>query len=398
MLVESTRSVEAQKANMVDTLKVFGHTADGVWAADGGGRIILWNQAAEKLLGYTAEEVVGRSCHRLLKGRDVDGRPFCGANCLVRRRVQGGQPIDAFNFQVRHADGRARWINVSIIAVPEELSAGQDVVLVHLFRLVGQGTTWPPPLRIYLLGPVMVKRADGSLVGGELWRRARVRALLAFFALRRGQPVHRDTLLQRLWPDLDYAAALRNLNTTIYGLRRSLEPGLQRGTGSGYIHYESDCYMLSGGLAHWLDVEAFESGIASARRESDPDRAEVLYQEALALYRDGFLADLEPGLLDGWLEEERLRQFYLNALEELGSVLIRRERERAAAEAYLKVLAVDACRESAVRQLMHLALRRGDRATALAHYESLRRTLWRELELLPGEETRQLYEMAAGQG
>jgi len=44
--------------------------------------------------------------------------------------------------------------------------------------------------------------------------------------------------------------------------------------------------------------------------------------------------------------------------------------------------------------LMRLALDRRDRATAVAYYRRLERALWRELEILPSQETSLLYDMA----
>ena len=214
-------------SNTADRLALFARTGDGVWAVDPGHRIVLWNQAAEKLLGYKAGEALGQCCHVLLRGQGLEGRPHCAAQCSVAARVERGQDVDAFDLQVRLDNGRVLAINVSVIAVPEESGGGHT--LVHLFRPL-TGDEGLQGLRIRLLGPVAVERPDGSQVKGSLWRRAKVRGLLAYLALRPGQPVHRDELLQRLWPDLVRDAALHNLNTTIYGLRHSLEPGLEKGT------------------------------------------------------------------------------------------------------------------------------------------------------------------------
>ncbi|MBI4412844.1 MAG: PAS domain-containing protein, partial [candidate division NC10 bacterium] len=37
-------------------------SADGVFAVNPEGKIVLWNRAAEKTLGYSAKEVLGRPC------------------------------------------------------------------------------------------------------------------------------------------------------------------------------------------------------------------------------------------------------------------------------------------------------------------------------------------------
>ena len=388
----------SRRSSTDEALALFTRTGDGVWAVDGNQRIVLWNQAAEELLGYTAEQASGQLCYQLLEGRDVRGCPFCGAECSVRKSAQLGQAVEAFTAQVRHRDGRAVWINVSIVALPKGPEAGHDVSLVHLFRLIGQGTTWPPPLRIHFLGPVVIERTDGSLVGGPLWQRAKVRALLVLLALGRGQPVHRNTLVDTLWPEMEQEAALRNLNTTVYSLRRSLEPALCRGSESLYIGCEGQCYALNGGRVHWLDVEDFKAGIVEARQQRDFEQAWALYQRALDLYRGDYLADLDADMLHCWMERERLRQLYLNGLEELGTLCAKHGQDREADEVYLKVLAQDPCRECAAQELVRLALRRGDRAAAVAHCRRLTEALWRELKIRPGQETQLLYEQARGEG
>ena len=223
-------------------------------------------------------------------------------------------------------------------------------------------------------------------------------ALLVLLALRRGRPAHRDLILESMWADLDHSAATHNLNTTVYGLRRSLEAALSRGTKSHYIHRQGECYYLNGGRAHWLDLEAFEDGIAMARQEPDLSRATVRYRETLLLYRGDLLCDLEPGLLNVEMERERLRELHLRAREELAALYAEQQRDTEASVLYLQALAADPCRETATQHLIRLALRRGDRAAALTHFQLLEKALERELQILPSQETCLLYNLALQEG
>jgi PAS domain S-box-containing protein len=360
-------------------------------------RIVLWNKAAEEFLGYSAEEARGQFCYELLAGRDLGGRLVCRARCAINDCARRGRPIRSFNLWVQRCDGRTAWIDVSGILVRDELAEDSFGALVHLFRLIDDAATSVPPLRIRLLGPVVVQQADGSPVGKGFRKRAKVRALFTILALHRGQAVQRGVLLAALWPDLVREAALHNLNTTVYHLRHSLEPRLKRGPDSIYIQRRGDLYLLAGGRTHWLDVEAFENKLAAARRVGGPDHSERLYRQAIALYRGIFLADLDAYQLDFWTERERYRQLYLDALEGLGDILLAQNRDDEAIELYRKVLAEDPCRESSARQLMRLALQHGERTKALSHYARLEENLEHELDVGPSQETRRLHQEARSQ-
>jgi DNA-binding SARP family transcriptional activator len=334
------------------------------------------------------------ACCDLLACRDPEGRTLCTNGCPFSEQARQGGTIDAFALQVRRSDERTAWLSVSIIEVPERDGGESCAAIVAVFRVVGGGSWWAPPLRIHLLGPVVVRRTDGSLVGDPLWQRAKVRTLLALLALQRGRPVHRDVLVEALWAELKLSAAMHNLNTTVYALRRSLEPKLSRGTKSRYIHRQGDCYFLNGGRAHWLDLQAFEDGIATARQEPDANQAMARYREALALYRGDLMSDLEPDLLQCQMEQERLRELHLRAREELATLYVGQQRDEEASVLYLQSLALDPCREIATQNLIRLALRRGDPAEALTHYQLLETALERELQILPSQETCLLYNLA----
>jgi PAS domain S-box-containing protein len=379
-------------------LQLFEDTGDGAWAVDADQRIILWNEAAEESLGYAAEEALGQFCYELLAGRDLGGRPVCRARCATSECARRGEPIRTFNLRVQCRNRQIAWIDVSGIVVPDESGEDGYGALVHLFRLIDDTGTSVPPLRIRLLGPVVAQQADGSPVGGEFRRRRKVRALFSVLALHRGQAVRRDVLLASLWPDKARRKALHNLNTTVYHLRRSLEPALERGSDSTYIQRRGTRYLLAGGRAHWLDVDAFEKKLSAARRVDNPGRAERLYRQAIALYRGDFLGDLDAYQLDCWAERERYRQIYLDALQGLGDMLSEEARGDEAMELYRKVLAEDPCREAAARKLMRLALQQGERTRALSQYARLEENLERELDVEPSQETRQLHREARSEG
>ena len=58
--------------------RIIDNLLEGIIAHDTERKIIYFNKTAEKITGYTREEVVGRDCH------EVFGEPFCGGRCSFK--------------------------------------------------------------------------------------------------------------------------------------------------------------------------------------------------------------------------------------------------------------------------------------------------------------------------
>jgi PAS domain S-box-containing protein len=107
-------------------------TADGVCAIGLDGRIVFWNLSAERLLGYTAHEVVGKPCCDVFVGRDPAGNRLCYQGCHVEVLVARGEAVEHFEIATRTKAGRPVWLDMSVLTVP---SARRDATTtVHLFR------------------------------------------------------------------------------------------------------------------------------------------------------------------------------------------------------------------------------------------------------------------------
>ena len=108
------------------------HTADGAFAIGPDGKVVLWNRAAEKMLGYTPREALGRACCDLFVGYDDSGNRLCYQGCHVMSLVRVGETVQSFDMRTRTKAGRPIWINLSTLTVP----AGQvgGALTVHLFR------------------------------------------------------------------------------------------------------------------------------------------------------------------------------------------------------------------------------------------------------------------------
>jgi PAS domain S-box-containing protein len=105
---------------------------DGACAVGPDGRIVLWNRAAEKILGYTAREALGRPCCDVFVGHDDDGNRLCYQGCHVMKLIDLGETIQSFDMKTRSKAGHPVWLNVSILRVADAGPGGP--VTVHLFR------------------------------------------------------------------------------------------------------------------------------------------------------------------------------------------------------------------------------------------------------------------------
>jgi PAS domain S-box-containing protein len=108
------------------------NTADGVCAVTSDGRITLWNGAAEKLLGYSAREVIGRPCCEVFVGRDSAGNRLCYQGCHVMTLVKQGEPVQHFDMATRTKAGKPVWVDMSILVISG--SRPELATTVHLFR------------------------------------------------------------------------------------------------------------------------------------------------------------------------------------------------------------------------------------------------------------------------
>jgi PAS domain S-box-containing protein len=123
--------IAGQSAELLDVLS---RTADGMVAVDADLRIVGWNDAATRLLGYTAEEALGRPCFEILEWRDRCGDPVCGADCPACSPGDRDEVGESREVIGRSAGGRTLWLNVTTIVPPIELR--ERCRLIHLVREV----------------------------------------------------------------------------------------------------------------------------------------------------------------------------------------------------------------------------------------------------------------------
>jgi DNA-binding SARP family transcriptional activator len=134
-----------------------------------------------------------------------------------------------------------------------------------------------------VLGPLAVWRGGETVPLGS----PRQRAVLGLLALQESREVHRDSIIDTLWPEGPPPSAVTQVQGYLSRLGKLL--------GDHPIIRIDACYRLDDGTCG-LDLTVFRDLIRQARQAAsrrDRARACDLYQRALGLWRGDVLADID---------------------------------------------------------------------------------------------------------
>jgi serine/threonine-protein kinase len=234
------------------------------------------------------------------------------------------------------------------------------------------------------LGAVDLRGGAGQELRGVLAQPKRL-ALLAYLALARPRGFQRrDVLLALFWPESDNAHARAALRKAVHVVRRQLGEGVLVSRGDEEL-----------GLADervWCDVVAFEQALQE-RRPAD----------ALELYRgdllDGFFVSGAP-VFERWVDGERalLREQAAAGAWALAEQAAAEKRDDLAVKWVRRAMTFASGDEGALRRLIMLFYRMGDRAAALQAYNEFAVRLAQEYGVRPSAETRELVDVVKMSG
>lgn len=278
---------------------------------------------------------------------------------------------------------------------------GQMVVSALEDGETGEDTE-PPLLRLRLLGGFQVK-VNGRAVPDSAWQRRSARGLVKLLATEPGHRLHREQVLDILWPDLEPRSAINSFRQALHLARRALgqveesreipAPGVSGPPPPAYLLTAGDSVALDPKHT-WIDADHFEL-LADAVQGSEEIHA---YEEALAAYGGELLPE---DRYEDWtrVRREKLVERRLDLLLGLSELLERRGDLGRAAELARDALSTDPLREDIHRRLMRLYAAEGSRHHALRQYQACRDALQRELDVSPEPATEALYqEILAGNG
>ena len=121
--LKNMEQLHAHRAAIVES------SDDAIIGMDSAGVITSWNPGAERLLGHTAAEIVGKHVRTLIPP------PWCDEESTIIERTARGEHIDVYETLRQRKD--ATVIEVSLAVSPIKDPSGKTVGVSHVIRAIG---------------------------------------------------------------------------------------------------------------------------------------------------------------------------------------------------------------------------------------------------------------------
>jgi DNA-binding CsgD family transcriptional regulator len=136
----ATPSVYDELLPLVDALAF---CAEPLFAINERHRVVFWNKPLEHLLGWTYDDVAGRSCGQVLCGADQYGNRYCADPCPIISIAQRGEAVKHFDLSVRTKGGPSIFVDVT--AIRFILPRSKRPILTHLVQPASKAVNLDPP-------------------------------------------------------------------------------------------------------------------------------------------------------------------------------------------------------------------------------------------------------------
>ncbi|MFI5198101.1 MAG: LuxR C-terminal-related transcriptional regulator [Thermoanaerobaculia bacterium] len=119
-----------------DALELIAESKAPAYGMDRHDRIVFWNDGAEKALGWSSAEVLGKMCYDVLAGRDVFGNLYCMRDCPVVASAIAGDDVRPYLLDVKRKGSTAS-LKLIVRAVPLPTAGPSFAVLMHFLETEG---------------------------------------------------------------------------------------------------------------------------------------------------------------------------------------------------------------------------------------------------------------------
>lgn len=246
----------------------------------------------------------------------------------------------------------------------------------------------PTQLHFTLLGGFQLTYGEYTLSSDQIPLR-KARDLLKLLALVPNHRLHREEVLDLLWPEQSPHQAAHNLSQTLYTLR----PRLTELNPEIFLNFEDECLILRTPNGVSTDVEDFEQAARSALSYSGRINTQVAArcQQAILAYTGDLLPEDGPSDLF-YQRREQLQQMNIDLLLLFAHYNLELKDHLPAIDALQHVIVIDPAHEEAHMRLMRVYALNGQRQAALRQYQILEEALRRELDVEPSSDSTSLRE------
>jgi len=215
------------------------------------------------------------------------------------------------------------------------------------------------------------------------WKTGKVKELFAFFITNLQDPIHRDTIIETLWQDVEYQKAKIQLHTAISYLRKTLDS-------MGYpnaITFSNGSYVME--IDHFqCDAHQFEL-IFEGHPQITFANIEI-FEDIIQNYNGDYMEN--NGYEWAHVKAHAIRQKLSHLLQMMinyfsDNNLMNKKQQ------YLQLLvSLNPYSESAVQQLMRFYVNTGNRGEAVKIYHEMKDLLVEDLGILPDQSSTELYD------
>lgn len=226
-------------------------------------------------------------------------------------------------------------------------------------------------IRIHCFGDYTVSRSDESRPVD--FPTTKAEELFAFFMVNRETNVSKWMICESLWPDHEPHKAEQNLHTTVYRMRKTLaENGINIHLSSrkGFYHFqlEESC--------DYVRFEELKRDLTTFLAKASVEAEQILrlYKGPLFGYKDY-----------SWCEaaREQANQSFREMAKSLARTYMRLGNYQQAHDFLQFILSIVPYEEEVHELILRIYLRWRDRTSFLNHYNKMKETLWREMNVAP---------------
>lgn len=219
-------------------------------------------------------------------------------------------------------------------------------------------------------------------------------------ALAPQHALHREPVMEQLWPQQSPTTAAKNLHQVLHFARRALAGATRSHDAThrqqspvAYLEVRQQVIRLQPVGRVWVDVHAFEQAAKFARHQQNA----LAYEKALALY-EGDLLPESP--YDEMFAESRRKLSNLHLALQLEKAALDEAAGswKAALDTYRRILTNDATVEAAVAGLLRSCGALGARDEAARYFAAYISQIQNELDLEPDPELKRLFDTVTAGG